>query len=101
MTEPDKEDPLSRAQELESIVDELDEKVAGEREAEGVPGKPATGKTLLPCLGERAARLRGRCSRWIDHPCQFGRRRKDAAVHGALHLNSRGHLRSPRPVTVP
>jgi hypothetical protein len=41
MTEPDKNDPLSRAQELESIVDELDEKVAGEREAEGVSGKPS------------------------------------------------------------
>ncbi|HEY6855023.1 MAG: hypothetical protein WA290_14135 [Mycobacterium sp.] len=41
MTEPEKEDPLSRANELESIVDELDEKVAGEREAEGVPGKPS------------------------------------------------------------
>ncbi|MGC2655763.1 MAG: hypothetical protein WA317_19665 [Mycobacterium sp.] len=41
MTEPDKEDPLSRAQELESMVDELDEKVADEREAEGVPGKPS------------------------------------------------------------
>lgn len=40
MTEPDK-DPLNRAQELERIVDELDEKVAGEREAEGVPGKPS------------------------------------------------------------
>ncbi|MGA7131072.1 MAG: hypothetical protein WBZ15_01745 [Mycobacterium sp.] len=41
MTEHEKEDPLSRANELESIVDELDEKVAGEREAEGVPGKPS------------------------------------------------------------
>ena len=41
MTEPDRQDPLSRAHELESIVDELDEKVAGEREAEGVPGKPS------------------------------------------------------------
>lgn len=40
MTEPDK-DPLSRAQELENIVDELDEKVAREREAEDVPGKPS------------------------------------------------------------
>ncbi len=40
MTEPEK-DPLSRAQELESIVDQLDEKVAGEREAQGVPGKPS------------------------------------------------------------
>lgn len=41
MTEPDKEDPPSRAQQLESMVDELDEKVADEREAEGVPGKPS------------------------------------------------------------
>jgi hypothetical protein len=37
MTTPDK-DPLSRAQELENIVDHFDEKVANEREAEGVPG---------------------------------------------------------------
>lgn len=41
MTEPDNESPLSHAQELESMVDELDEKVADEREAEGVPGKPS------------------------------------------------------------
>ena len=41
MTESEKRDPLSRANELESVVDELDEKVAGEREAEGVPGKPS------------------------------------------------------------
>ena len=41
MTEPEKEDPLSRANELENIVDELDEKVADEREAKGVPGKPS------------------------------------------------------------
>jgi hypothetical protein len=41
VTEPDKDNPLSRAHELESIVDELDEKVAGEREAERVPGKPS------------------------------------------------------------
>jgi hypothetical protein len=41
MTEPEKEDPLGRANELESIVDDLDEKVADEREAEGVPGKPS------------------------------------------------------------
>jgi len=41
MTEPEKEDPLSRANELEIIVDDLDEKVADEREAEGVPGKPS------------------------------------------------------------
>jgi hypothetical protein len=38
MTVPD-QDPVSRAQELEDIVDELDEKVAREREAEGVPGR--------------------------------------------------------------
>lgn len=41
MTEPDNESPLSRAQELESVVDELDEKVADERAAEGVPGNPS------------------------------------------------------------
>jgi hypothetical protein len=40
MTTPDK-DPLSRAEQLESIVDRLDEKVANEREDEGVPGKPS------------------------------------------------------------
>jgi hypothetical protein len=37
MTGPDK-DPKSRAQELESVVDQLDAKVTREREAEGVPG---------------------------------------------------------------
>lgn len=41
MTEPDNESPLSRAQELESVVDDLDEKVADERAAEGVPGNPS------------------------------------------------------------
>ena len=41
MTKPEKEDPLSRSNELADIVDELDEKVADEREAEGVPGKPS------------------------------------------------------------
>ncbi|ORW95775.1 hypothetical protein AWB92_08935 [Mycobacterium sp. IEC1808] len=40
MTGPDR-DQLSHAEELENIVDELDEKVANEREAEGVPGKPS------------------------------------------------------------
>lgn len=35
------EDPVSRARQLESIVDELDESVADEREADGVPGKPS------------------------------------------------------------
>ncbi|MBW0015702.1 hypothetical protein [Mycobacterium sp.] len=37
MTTPDK-DPETRAQELESIVDQLDAKVAGERAAQGVAG---------------------------------------------------------------
>ncbi|CPR05363.1 hypothetical protein BN971_00567 [Mycobacterium bohemicum DSM 44277] len=44
MTEPDKDapsEPLSRTEQLENIVDELDEKVASEREAEDVPGKPS------------------------------------------------------------
>jgi hypothetical protein len=41
MTKPKKDDPLSRANELENIVDELDGKIADEREAEGVPGKPS------------------------------------------------------------
>ncbi|WP_428342987.1 hypothetical protein [Mycobacterium sp.] len=41
MTEPEKEDPMGRSNELEDIVDELDEKIADEREAEGVPGKPS------------------------------------------------------------
>jgi hypothetical protein len=40
MTGPDRDRP-DRAQQLEDIVDQLDEKVAGEREAEGVPGKPS------------------------------------------------------------
>lgn len=40
MTGPEK-DPVSRARELENIVDELDQKVANEREAEGVAGKPS------------------------------------------------------------
>ena len=39
MTSADREQP-DRDQELENIVDQLDENVAGEREAEGVPGKP-------------------------------------------------------------
>jgi hypothetical protein len=34
-------DQLGHAEELENIVDELDQKVANEREAEGVPGKPS------------------------------------------------------------
>jgi hypothetical protein len=41
MTEPKKADPVGRANELENIVDDLDEKVAAEREAAGVPGRPS------------------------------------------------------------
>gem|GEM_PF-2447155 len=48
MTEPEKEDPVSRASELENIVDELDEKVAEEREAKGVPGKPSDRENATP-----------------------------------------------------
>jgi hypothetical protein len=40
MTEPDNEN-FTRSQKLENIVDELDRKVADEREAQGVPGKPS------------------------------------------------------------
>jgi len=40
MTQPDNEN-FTRAQELENIVDRLDEKIAGEREAQDVPGKPS------------------------------------------------------------
>jgi hypothetical protein len=40
MTNPDR-DPVTHAQQLEDIVDELGEKVANEREAEDVPGKPS------------------------------------------------------------
>ena len=40
MTNPDN-DPVSHAQELENIVDRLEQKVADDREAEGVPGKPS------------------------------------------------------------
>lgn len=40
MTNPD-QDPVTHAQQLEDIVDELDEKVANEREAQDVPGKPS------------------------------------------------------------
>jgi hypothetical protein len=47
MTEPNNADPLSRAQELESIVDELDEKIADEREAKGVPGKPSDRENVV------------------------------------------------------
>jgi len=40
MTEPDK-DPQSRDDKLESIVDQLGEKVADELEAEGAIGDPS------------------------------------------------------------
>jgi hypothetical protein len=52
MTEPEKEDPLGRANELESIVDDLDEKVADEREAKGVPGKPSDRKNAVTRVSE-------------------------------------------------
>jgi hypothetical protein len=53
MTEPDKE-PLSRTEQLENIVDELDEKVANEREAEDVPGKPSERENAEPIGSENA-----------------------------------------------
>lgn len=40
VSEPD-EHPRSRDQALEDVVDQLDENVAGEREAQDVPGKPS------------------------------------------------------------
>jgi hypothetical protein len=49
MTGPDK-DPMSRAQELENVVDQLDAKVAREREDEGVPGN-AGDRERAPTLG--------------------------------------------------
>jgi hypothetical protein len=52
MTKPEKEDPLSRANELEDIVDELDANVADEREAEGVPGKPSDREDVTPRVSE-------------------------------------------------
>ena len=52
MTEPEKEDPLGRSNELEDIVDELDANVADEREAKGVPGKPSDREDLTPRVTE-------------------------------------------------
>ncbi len=52
MTEADNA-RLGRAEELENIVDELDDKVAGKREAEGVPGKPSDRERAAP-LGSEA-----------------------------------------------
>jgi hypothetical protein len=52
MSKPEKEDPLSRANELEDIVDELDDAVAEEREAEGVPGKPSDREGITPRVTE-------------------------------------------------
>ncbi|BBZ69822.1 hypothetical protein [Mycobacterium paraseoulense] len=43
MTTPDK-DLLGHSQKLENIVDQLEEKVADDREAEGVAGKPSDGE---------------------------------------------------------
>ncbi len=40
MTKPDN-DPRGHSEELEQIVDQLEEKVADDREAEGVAGKPS------------------------------------------------------------
>lgn len=40
MTKPHN-DQLGRSEELENIVDRLEEKVADDREAEDVPGKPS------------------------------------------------------------
>ena len=40
MTKPDKE-LRGHSEELEDIVDQLEEKVADDREAEGVAGKPS------------------------------------------------------------
>lgn len=40
MTEPDT-NPASRTEHLESIVDDLGDMIAAEREAEGVAGKPS------------------------------------------------------------
>jgi hypothetical protein len=48
MTTPEREDPLSRANELEDIVDELDATIADEREAKGVPGKPSDREGVTP-----------------------------------------------------
>jgi hypothetical protein len=49
MTGPEK-DPMSRAQQLDSVVDQLDAKVAREREAEGVPGN-SSDRESAPTLG--------------------------------------------------
>lgn len=46
MTEPDNDQPTD-AEKLESIVDQLDEKVAAEPEAQGVPGKPSDRERAL------------------------------------------------------
>ncbi len=42
------EDPLGRSQKLERLVDRLDEKVANEHEAEGVPGNAAERNDVEP-----------------------------------------------------
>ncbi|OBK40628.1 hypothetical protein A5658_21035 [Mycobacterium sp. 1245111.1] len=42
------EDPLGRSQKLERLVDGLDEKVANEHEAEGVPGNAAERENVVP-----------------------------------------------------
>ena len=42
------EDPLGRSKKLEQLVDGLDEKVAEEHEAEGVPGNAAERDEVVP-----------------------------------------------------
>ncbi|OBH78651.1 hypothetical protein [Mycobacterium scrofulaceum] len=49
MTKPDK-DLRGHSEELEDIVDQLEEKVADDREAEGVAGKPSD-RESAPTLG--------------------------------------------------
>ncbi|HZC90143.1 MAG TPA: hypothetical protein VE400_05645 [Mycobacterium sp.] len=46
MTEPDR-DPSNRTRELESVVDDLEDKVANEREAEGIPGNAGDRKNAV------------------------------------------------------
>ncbi len=42
------DDPQGRSDKLESLVDGLDEKVADEREAKGVPGNAADRADVVP-----------------------------------------------------
>lgn len=49
------EDPLGRSQKLERLVDGLDQKVADEHEAEGVPGNAAERDDVSPKQPESKA----------------------------------------------